>query len=72
MINQKSELVEPEITKLSSQMRPSIIISKYACLQISISLKFYKDLQQHGSDQVLKEIYGNLVTDPEDGNYSLK
>lgn len=34
---------------------------------MSISLKFYKDLQQHGSDQLLKDIYGNLLTETEDG-----
>ncbi|XKL60970.1 hypothetical protein PGB90_008027 [Kerria lacca] len=36
-------------------------------LRVSISLKFYKDLQQHGSDQLLKNIYGNFITEPEDG-----
>ncbi|KAK7575906.1 hypothetical protein V9T40_012192 [Parthenolecanium corni] len=34
---------------------------------ISICLKFYKDLQQHGSDQLLKDIYGSFITDTEDG-----
>lgn len=36
-------------------------------IRVSISLKFYKDLQQHGSDQLLKDIYGNLLTETEDG-----
>ena len=37
-------------------------------IRISISLKFYKQLQEHGSDDLLKKIYGDLlVTPPEDG-----
>nr|ABM55594.1 putative actin-related protein 2/3 complex subunit 2 [Maconellicoccus hirsutus] len=36
-------------------------------IRVSICLKFYKDLQQHGTDKLLKEIYGSLITDTEDG-----
>lgn len=37
-------------------------------IRISISLKFYRQLQEHGSDDLLKKIYGDLlVTPPEDG-----
>ena len=35
---------------------------------ISISLKFYKELQSHGADEVLRKIYGDLLLSrPEDG-----
>ncbi len=34
----------------------------------SIALKFYKELQTHGADALLKKIYGNLLLDrPEEG-----
>lgn len=36
-------------------------------LQVSISLKFYKQLQEHGADELLKREYGSLLIDPEDG-----
>merc|ERR1712141_530621 len=35
---------------------------------ISISLKFYKELQSHGADEMLRKIYGDLLmSTPEDG-----
>jgi len=35
---------------------------------ISISLKFYKELQSHGADELLREIYGDLfMAQPEEG-----
>ena len=35
---------------------------------ISISLKFYKELQSHGADEVLRKIYRDLLmSTPEDG-----
>lgn len=34
----------------------------------SIALKFYKELQEHGADQLLKRVYGDLLlAKPEDG-----
>lgn len=37
-------------------------------VQISISLKFYKELQAHGADELLKRVYGDLLLqDPEEG-----
>lgn len=37
-------------------------------VRISISLKFYKQLQEHGADELLKREYGDLlITPPEDG-----
>nr|CAG4640934.1 EOG090X07NU [Eulimnadia texana] len=36
-------------------------------VQVSISLKFFKDLQEHGADELLKREYGALLTAPEDG-----
>lgn len=35
--------------------------------QISISLKFYKELQEHGADELLKRIYGPFLVSPESG-----
>lgn len=41
-------------------------------VRVSISLKFYKDLQEHGADELLQKVYGDLVTATEDGfNVSL-
>jgi len=36
-------------------------------INISISLKFYKELAEHGSDKVLKREYGNYLVDPDEG-----
>jgi len=36
-------------------------------INISISLKFYKELEVHGASKVLKREYGDLLTTPEDG-----
>ncbi|XP_044272832.1 probable actin-related protein 2/3 complex subunit 2 [Tribolium madens] len=36
-------------------------------IRISISLKFYKELQEHGADELLKREYGPLLVAPEDG-----
>ncbi|KAK9708826.1 Arp2/3 complex, 34 kD subunit p34-Arc [Popillia japonica] len=36
-------------------------------IRVSISLKFYKELQQHGADELLKREYGDLLIPTEDG-----
>ncbi|XP_030246649.1 actin-related protein 2/3 complex subunit 2, partial [Drosophila navojoa] len=36
-------------------------------VRISISLKFYKQLQEHGADELLKREYGSLLTETEKG-----
>lgn len=36
-------------------------------IRISISLKFYKDLQEHGADQLIKREYGSFLTKAESG-----
>lgn len=36
-------------------------------LRISILLKFYKQLQEHGADELLKREYGPYLTEPESG-----
>lgn len=36
-------------------------------LRVSIALKFYKELQAHGADELLKREYGSLLTTPEEG-----
>ncbi|CAH1408179.1 unnamed protein product [Nezara viridula] len=42
-------------------------------LLVSISLKFYKQLQEHGADELLKREYGPLLVEPETGyNVSLR
>jgi len=39
-------------------------------LQVSISLKFYKQLQEHGADDLLKREYGTYLLYPaEDGKH---
>lgn len=41
-------------------------------IMVSISLKFYKDLQEHGADSLIKREYGSWLTTPEEGyNVSL-
>jgi len=36
--------------------------------QLSISLKFYKELQQHGADALIQREYGPFITTTESGN----
>jgi actin related protein 2/3 complex subunit 2 len=36
-------------------------------VNVSISLKFYKELQEHGADDVLKREYGDLLVPADDG-----
>lgn len=36
-------------------------------IQTSIALKFYKELQEHGADDLIKRVYGDLLTDTEEG-----
>lgn len=36
-------------------------------VRVSISLQFYKQLQEHGADELLRREYGDLLTDVEDG-----
>ncbi|XDB66957.1 hypothetical protein ABFV05_020573 [Capra hircus] len=41
-------------------------------VMVSISLKFYKELQAHGADELLKRVYGSYLVNPESGyNVSL-
>ena len=36
-------------------------------MNVSISLKFYKELQSHGADSVLEREYGSMLVSPEEG-----
>jgi len=36
-------------------------------VRVSISLRFYKELQEHGADELLKREYGNLLSNAEEG-----
>ncbi|KAF6207550.1 hypothetical protein GE061_015997 [Apolygus lucorum] len=36
-------------------------------VRVSISLKFYMQLQEHGADELLKRVYGPYLCSPEDG-----
>ena len=36
-------------------------------VNVSISLKFYKELKEHGAEGVLKREYGDMLVTPEDG-----
>lgn len=38
---------------------------------MSISLKFFKDLQEHGADELLKREYGSLITLPPEEGYNV-
>ncbi|RZF41847.1 hypothetical protein LSTR_LSTR005309 [Laodelphax striatellus] len=41
-------------------------------IRVSVSLKFFKELQEHGADELLKKVYGPYMTEPENGyNVSL-
>ncbi|XP_061922650.1 actin-related protein 2/3 complex subunit 2-B-like [Entelurus aequoreus] len=41
-------------------------------VMVSISLKFYKELQEHGADELLKRVYGSFLVSTEAGyNVSL-
>jgi len=40
-------------------------------LQISISLKFYQELQSHGADDLIREVYGPLLCDAPEAGYSV-
>lgn len=41
-------------------------------IRVSISMHFYKDLQEHGADALIKREYADMMTDSEDGyNVSL-
>ena len=36
-------------------------------VMVSIPLKFYKELQVHGADELLKRVYGSFLVNPESG-----
>jgi actin related protein 2/3 complex subunit 2 len=36
-------------------------------IRVSISLKFYKDLQQFGADKLINDVYGPILVAPEEG-----
>jgi len=40
-------------------------------IRVSISLKFYKDLQQHGADDLLRREYGSLLMVPAEEGYNV-
>ncbi|KAH3719715.1 probable actin-related protein 2/3 complex subunit 2 [Dreissena polymorpha] len=41
--------------------------SEKSKIRVSISLHFYKDLQGHGADELIKREYAEILTSPEDG-----
>jgi len=40
-------------------------------VNVSIALKFYKELQNHGADELLKRVYGDLVHAPAEEGYDV-
>ena len=40
-------------------------------VQLSISLKFYKELQEHGADALIRREYGPFITTTETGIVTL-
>lgn len=43
------------------------LLTFFILLQISILLKFYKQLQEHGADELLIREYGSYLIAPENG-----
>ena len=54
------------VTRCHQEQR-AVSWSGVSCLQVSISLKFYRDLQEHGADELLRSVYGDLITATEEG-----
>lgn len=40
-------------------------------VMLSCSLKFYRELQQHGADELLRREYGNLLVEPPEDGYNV-
>lgn len=40
-------------------------------IRVSISLKFYRDLQEHGADDLLRRVYGDLLMVPPEEGYNV-
>lgn len=40
-------------------------------VMLSCSLKFYRELQQHGADELLRREYGNLMVEPPEDGYNV-
>jgi actin related protein 2/3 complex subunit 2 len=40
-------------------------------IRVSISLKYYKELQEHGADDLLRREYGSLLMDPPEEGYNV-
>ena len=40
-------------------------------INVSIALKFYKELQEHGADELLKKIYGDLLQTPAEDHFDV-
>lgn len=43
----------------------------FSFIQTSIALKFYKELQEHGADDLIKQVYGDLLTETEEGKQTV-
>lgn len=52
----------------SSMEKPKVDVSK---IVVSISLKFYKELQSHGADELLRKIYGDLLLAKSEEGYDV-
>jgi len=42
-----------------------------AIWQVSIMLKFYKELQEHGADELIRRVYGPYLVAAESGKFAL-
>jgi actin related protein 2/3 complex subunit 2 len=40
-------------------------------IDVSITLKFYKELQEHGADHLLKQIYGAMLLEKAEDGYDV-
>lgn len=44
-----------------------VFLALLGIIQVSIALHFYKQLQEHGADELLRREYGDLLTNTEEG-----
>lgn len=70
--NNKLESVDVTVADFDGVLyHISNINGEKAKIRVSISLKFYKDLQIHGADDLLKREYGSLLMTPPEEGYNV-
>src|SRR5437016_4825017 len=70
--NQKLESVDTTVADFDGVLfHISNVDGDKTKLRVSISLKFFKELQQHGADALLKREYGLFLVTPPENGYSV-